>query len=172
MFRRLLYRKPFNALHAKAKSISTTAFEIYQNSHYHNIDFTINENCNVSDAVLRFSGYNIGCLAVYNNKNEIIGLCSQMDYMKKVAILNKKINIKVKDICDTNIITVKKDDTLETCIYKINTKNIHYLLVKDETMPEFVGMISVKDLIKEIMNLSANTISNMSDYKGGGIYWL
>jgi CBS domain containing-hemolysin-like protein len=46
-------------------------------------------------------------------------------------------------------------------------KDIRHLLVIDDKNEEFIGMISIKDLIKEIMNKNNDIITRLSDFKIG-----
>lgn len=157
------------------RSISTnagtiSAMNVFENSCYHKIDFKINEESTVKEAVIRFSAFNIGCLAVTNNSNKVVGVLSERDYIKKIASLDRNAqDVKVKEICtyEPNIIIAKKEDTLETCMNKMMFKDIRHLLVIDEKNEEFIGMISIKDLIKEIMNKNKDIITRLSDFKIG-----
>jgi len=164
MFSRIIKRK-----------YSVSSLNIFESSIYNKINFRINENNPVQDAAIRFSAFNIDCLAVIDNSNKVVGLCNEHDYIKKVAILEKGLqNIKIKDICNyyPNVVTVKKQDTLETCIHYMNKYNSMHALVIDDNNPNFIGIISIKDLVQEIMKRSEFTTSKMSDYKSGGIFWL
>ena len=157
------------------RSISTnagtiSAMNVFENSCYHKIDFKINEESSVKEAVIRFSAFNIGCLAVTNNSNKVVGVLSERDYIKKIASLDRNAqDVKVKEICtyEPNIIIAKKEDSLETCMNKMMFKDIRHLLVIDEKNEEFIGMISIKDLIKEIMNKNKDIITRLSDFKIG-----
>ena len=149
---------------------SISAVKVFENSCYHKIDFKINEDSPIKEAVMRFSAFNIGCLAVTDNTDKVIGVCSERDYIKKAAVTEKGLkDLKVKDICTygPNIIIAKKDDTLEMCMNKMMYKDIRHLLVIDDKNNDFIGMISIKDLIKEIMNKNDDTISRLSDFKIG-----
>jgi len=46
-------------------------------------------------------------------------------------------------------------------------KDIRHLLVVDENNNDFVGMISIKDLIKEIMKDKNEIITRLTDFKIG-----
>jgi CBS domain containing-hemolysin-like protein len=50
---------------------------------------------------------------------------------------------------------------------KMMFKDIRHLLVIDDKKDEFVGMISIRDLIKEIMKKNNDTITRLSDFKIG-----
>lgn len=151
------------------KMMKTSAVSVFEKSCYHKIDFKIHEDSDVKDAVNRFTAFNIGCLAVTNSENKVVGVCSERDFITKVAALNKDMtSTKVKDICTyAPIIIAKKDDSLETCMSKMMFKDIRHLLVMDEKNNEFVGLISIKDLIKEIMKKNEDIITRLSDFKMG-----
>lgn len=152
-----------------------SALNVFQKSCYYKIDFKINETANVKEAVTRFTAFNIGCLAVTDKNNKVVGVCSERDFINKVASLDKSANdVKVKDICTygPSIIIAKKSDSLESCMNKMMFKDIRHLLVIDDTDEDFIGMISIKDLIKEIMKQNDDTITRLSDFKiGKGAYF-
>jgi CBS domain-containing protein len=149
--------------------MKTSAMNVFEKSCYHKIDFKINEDAPVKDAVNRFTAFNIGCLAVTNEQNKVVGVCSERDFISKVAALDKNSNeTKVKDICTyAPIIIARKEDSLETCMSKMMFKDIRHLLIIDEKKDEFVGLISIKDLTKEIMKRNNDTITRLSDFKMG-----
>jgi predicted transcriptional regulator len=149
---------------------TVSALSVFKNSCYHKIDFKINEENTANNAVKRFAAFNIGCLAVTDAKNEVIGVLSERDYINKVAALEKDdITTKIKDICTytPNIIIAKKDDSIEQCMNKMLFKDIRHLLIMDDANNECIGMISIKDLIKEIMKDKDDIITRLTDFKIG-----
>jgi predicted transcriptional regulator len=154
---------------------TVSALSVFKNSCYHKIDFKISEDNTANNAVQRFAAFNIGCLAVTDSKNNVVGVLSERDYINKVSALGKSdASVKVKDICTytPNIIIAKKDDTIEQCMNKMLFKDIRHLLVIDESNTEFLGMISIKDLIKEVMKNKDEIITRLSDFKiGKGAYF-
>ena len=161
----------------KFSSIVTpvSAMEVFKKSCYHKIDFKINEESPVQEAVNRFTAFNIGCLAVTDSSNKVVGVCSERDFITKVASLRKNSEtVKVKEICTygPNTIIATKDDSLTTCMNKMMFKDIRHLLVIDDKNEEFIGMISIKDLIKEINQKNSETITRLTDFgMGKGAYF-
>ena len=159
----------------RAFASSVDAHTVFKNSCYHKIDFKIKESALVNEAALRFKSFNIGCLAVTDSKDKIVGVCSERDYINKVACTERpSTTLTIKDICtyEPNLMIAKKDDSLEMCMNKMLFKDIRHLLVMDEKSNEFVGLISIKDLIKEIMKNNHDTIMRLSDFKiGKGSYF-
>jgi predicted transcriptional regulator len=146
-----------------------TALSVFKNSCYHKIDFKISEQDSARKAVQMFSTFNIGCLAVTDSDNQVAGVLSERDYINKVAALGKDDScVWVKHICTytPNIIIAKKNDTLEQCMNKMLIKDIRHLLVIDDSNND-IGMISIKDVIKEIMRDKNDIITRLADFKIG-----
>ena len=149
---------------------TVSALSVFKKSCYNKIDFKINEDNTANNAVKRFAAFNIGCLAVTDGKNNIVGVLSQRDYINKVAALEKdSMSVKVKEICTyaPNIMIARKNDSIEQCMNKMLFKDIRHLLVVDEINNEFIGMISIKDLIKEIMKDKNDIITRLTDFNIG-----
>jgi predicted transcriptional regulator len=166
----MIGRRAFSTVNSKNV---VSALSVFKTSCYNKVDFKINENDMASNAVKRFSAFNIGCLAVIDKKNNLVGVLSKRDYINKVSALGKDDTVtKIKDICSytPNIIIANKNDTIEQCMHKMLFKDIHHLLVMDETKNDFIGMISMKDLIKEVMKDKDEIITRLTDFnlgKGG-----
>jgi signal-transduction protein with cAMP-binding, CBS, and nucleotidyltransferase domain len=79
----------------------------------------------------------------------------------------QSINVKVRDICtySPKVLVAKIDDTLETCMSKMLFKNIRHLLIYDKTV--FVGLISIKDLIKPFIDKNKYVVTKLSDFNMG-----
>ena len=179
MFRRLLTKSFFPVTNSPVqigcRDFSSTtplisALNVFEKSCYHSVDFKINENATTQEGVIRFSALNVGCLAVVNNSSNVIGIFSKRDFINKVAAVNKdSMNVKIKDVCTMapNIIVAKKTDTLDDCMNKMMFKNIRHLLVLDEKDAKFVGMISIRDLIKEVNKKNKDLITRLSDFSLG-----
>jgi predicted transcriptional regulator len=167
--------KHLNKRYNSSNISKVSAISVFQNSCYHKIDFKINQNDNVKVALNKFTAFNIGCLAVTDDSNKVIGVCSERDYIKKVSSISKDIsNFKIKDICTIgpNIIVARKDDSLETCMHKMLFKDIRHLLIVDDSNDECLGMISIKDLIKETSKKNNDIITRLSNFKiGKGAYF-
>jgi len=151
-------------------SRSVSALSVFEKSCYRKVDFRISEENLVKDAVVRFTAFNVGCLAVTDKNNKVVGVCSERDYINKVAALDKNPSeVRVKDICTygPKIITANKTDSLDECMNKMMFKDIRHLLILDDKNPDFTGMISIRDLIREILKDKSDAITRLSDFKVG-----
>jgi signal-transduction protein with cAMP-binding, CBS, and nucleotidyltransferase domain len=145
---------------------NATAMSVFQNSCYHKIDFKICEGDPVKNALQKFSAFNVGCLAVTNTQQNIVGVLSERDYIQKISLLGKDDTVPIKHICTyAPILIAKPNDSVEQCMNKMLVKDVRHLLIMKDT--ECVGMISIKDLMKEVMRDKNDIIAKLSDFKSG-----
>lgn len=165
-----MFRRSFSTINTIFKP---SALNVFEKSCYYKVDFKISEEASVREAINRFAAFKIGCLAVVNKENKVVGVCSERDFITRTVFDKNLSETKVKDICTYEpIIIARKQDSLETCMSKMMFKDIRHLLVVDDKNEEFVGMISIKDLIKEIINKNTEIITRLSDFKiGKGAYF-
>jgi CBS domain-containing protein len=157
------------------RSTAANALQLFEKSCYFNLDFKINEESLAREAVARFTAFNVGCLAVTNNENKVIGVCSGRDYIHKVAALGKNDgDVKVKDIAtySPKLMVAKASDSLDACMQKMMFKGIRHMVVVDDKSNECVGLISVKDVIREVLKDKNEMITRLGDFKiGKGAYF-
>ena len=167
-----MIRRAFSSV---SKSVGISAIGVFEQSCYHKLDFKINENSTAREAATRFTAFNVGCLAVTNSENKVVGVCSSRDYINKVGALGKDdLQTLVKDIATygPQLIVAKQSDSLETCMHKMMFKGIRHMIVVDDKTNECVGLISIKDLIREVLKGKNDMIARLSDFKvGKGAYF-
>ena len=147
-----------------------SALSLFKNSCYHKIDFKIPEDQPVQHAIAKFTAFNIGCLAVTNPQNHVVGVLSERDYIHKVSALNKyNSGVKIKDVCTyaPSMISARENDTIEQCMNKMLLRDYRHLLVLDEQGRHCIGLISMKDVIKELMRDKNNMITRLSNFNTG-----
>lgn len=165
-----MFRRSFSTVNTIFKP---SALNVFEKSCYYKLDFKISEEASVREAINRFAAFKIGCLAVVNKENKVVGVCSERDFITRTVFDKSLSETKVKDICTYEpIIIARKEDSLETCMSKMMFKDIRHLLVIDDKNEEFIGMISIKDLIREILKKNDDIITRLSDFKmGKGAYF-
>lgn len=100
------------------------------------------------------------------------GIVTERDYVCKIALLGRTSkDTPVKEIATRggNIVTAKADETVESCMEKMLNKGIRHLPVVDES-EKVIGMISIKDLVRTVIQNKEDTIKVLSDFalgKGG-----
>jgi len=161
---------------AVARTIVTvekaTAEQALNLSGYKTIDYTVNEGATVFEAINKFAAFNIGCLVTVNDTGTMTGILSERDYISKIALLGRTSkDTLVKEISTKsgNLVTASLDESVEDCMTKMLSKDVRHLPLvgKDENV---VGMISIKDLVKTVVQEKEKTIRVLSDFalgKGG-----
>ena len=100
------------------------------------IDWKIDENASVSDAVNRMVGNKIGALAVSNAQGDVVGIISERDYIGKVLFTDKNAEgTKVSEVCTygaVNLVSVTLDNPIDRCMRKMLDRNVRHLLVREK----------------------------------------
>ena len=119
----------------------------------------------VYEALRTMGERNIGAVLVIEDKI-LKGIVSERDYARKIALMNKSSRETfVHEIMDEEIITVKPTDNLEYCMDLITNKRVRHLPVLiDEVV---VGIISIGDVVKALMEVQKNTIEHLDSYIHG-----
>ena len=107
----------------------------------------------------------IGALLVLEN-SQIVGIASERDYARKIALRGKSsVNTPIKDIMSTKVYYVHPKNTVEECLVLMTNQNIRHLPVLENE--KLVGIISIGDVVKAVIDEQANTIDQLSDYISG-----
>jgi CBS domain-containing protein len=121
----------------------------------------------VYDALKLMAQNNIGSVVVLHN-GSYAGILTERDYSRKV-ILNGKhsTQTKVAEIMTSDLPGVSPSDSIEHCMQLMSGKNIRYLPVFEEG--KIAGIISIHDVINELLASQQETISQLKDYLHSGL---
>jgi len=162
---------------ASSRSFATvkeglTATDAWDKSCYSEMDYTINEDLNVYEAVQKFAAYNIGCLVTVDGAGKITGVISERDYVCKIALLSRKSkDTAIKEIStkSANLITASPGETVSECMAKMLQRDIRHLPLLDDD-GHVVGIVSIKDLVKAELKEKEEVLRTLSNFalgKGG-----
>lgn len=147
-----------------------TAMDVFKNSCYNKIDYKINENSTAKEAAIRYTSFNISCLVVVNDQEKMVGVVSGRDYINKVAATERDpLTTKIKDICtySPKIMVARESESLEQCMYKMRFVGTRHLVLMNDANTECIGLISIRDLVNEIIKNQRETITRLSDFNLG-----
>ncbi len=119
----------------------------------------------VYDALLLMAEKNVGALLVIQ-EGELVGVVSERDYARKV-ILQKKTSIEtpVGEIMSDEVVTVTPQTTIEEAMAIMTEKRFRHLPVVEEE--KVVGVISIGDLVKSIIENQELMINQLENYISG-----
>lgn len=128
----------------------------------------------VIDALRKLIDVNLSYLVVFED-GEFKGIFSERDYTRKLVLQGRASrDTKVRDVMTTELPEVTLEDTVEDCMYQMNTRGARYLAAFNG--PEFSGIITIHDLLREVLaskeQVFDNSIANsLLDTEEGGKFF-
>ena len=106
--------------------------------------------------------HHIGALLVMKGE-ELVGILSERDYARKVILLGRSSEeTPAWQIMSSPVHTVSLEDSLQDCMRLVTEKRIRHLPVVDRG--RVVGMISIGDLVKALIEDQQQTIEQLESY--------
>ena len=128
--------------------------------------FTIAPEATVLDALKLMAKHNIGAVLVLAD-DKIEGILSERDCVRKVELVDRDVkDTRVSDIMTSDVVTVDCGQPLEECMALMIDKNIRHLPVYDDK--ELLGILSVRDVLKEVVEVQQMMLSQLERYITGG----
>lgn len=122
----------------------------------------VSPSVSVFEALQLLADYGVGALTVMEN-GKLVGVVSERDYTRKVALQGKNSKeTKVADIMTREVVTVTPSTEASACMVLMSQKKIRHLPVLDGT--KVVGLISIRDLMDDIIAEQQQTISQLTNY--------
>jgi|SRR5688500_10528137 CBS domain-containing protein len=119
----------------------------------------------VLHAIRLMSDKQIGALPVMSSE-QLLGIVSERDYARKVILMGRSsAETPVSQIMTTPVITVSPDETVHRCMEMMTEKRIRHLPVVEKN--KLIGMISIGDLVKAVIEEQQQTIVQLERYIAG-----
>ncbi len=119
----------------------------------------------VYDALQRMADKDIGALLVMEGET-IVGIVTERDYARKIALKGRTSALTlVRDVMTTSVLFVKPAQTSEECMALITNNRVRHLPVVDDG--KLLGLISIGDLVKDIISEQKFTIEQLEHYITG-----
>jgi IMP dehydrogenase len=98
--------------------------------------------------------------------DRIAGIISERDYTRKIVLKGRASDTtRVEEIMTPNVVVVSPRTKLRDCMALMTEKNIRHLPVVDEG--RVVGMVSVRDIVADIIADQDFTIEQLEHYISG-----
>lgn len=122
-------------------------------------------NASVYEALQLMAEKNVGALLVVDS-HKLAGIFSERDYARKVILKGKfSRDTAVREVMTENVITVGPDQSVEHCMVLMTERHIRHLPVID--LGELIGIVSIGDVVKEIIEDQRFTINQLENYITG-----
>jgi len=130
--------------------------------------FSITPKATVIDALKLMGEKEIGALMVVDDSGKVLGIITERDYARKVALKGRHTQeVLVEEIMTLyeNMFTVKPDTSVEDCMILITGKHIRHVPVYEDN--KYIGLISIGDVVKSIISEQEMLIEHLSNYIAG-----
>ena len=127
--------------------------------------FSLGPEATVLDAMKLMADKNIGSVLIMDG-GKIAGILSERDCVRKVELAGKSAkNTKVSEIMTSKVLYMEASQSIEECMAVMIDKNIRHLPVY--VNGTLLGVISVRDVLKEVVDYQKFMISQLEHYISG-----
>ena len=119
----------------------------------------------VFDALKLMGEENIGALAVVEAE-QLVGIISERDYARKVILQGRTSrDTRVAEIMTAAVVATRLDQNVKECMATMTARRIRHLPVVEND--QLIGMISIGDLVKSIIDEQQFMIEQLANYISG-----
>jgi CBS domain-containing protein len=130
--------------------------------------WSISPDASVIEALVLMAEKNVGALIVLQNE-QVVGIISERDFARGIARIGRcVVESSAKDFMTKEVFTVSPDMTTDECMNLMTDKKIRHLPVVVEN--NLIGLISIGDVVKEVISTKESTIHTLENYIGGTDY--
>jgi CBS domain-containing protein len=116
----------------------------------------------LQDALKIMYDHDIGVVVVVDNE-EVKGIFSERDFARRAAREhNLKLDVPVKNLMTSQVYFVQPDQLIDDCMAIMSNRHIRHLPVLEKD--RLVGLISITDLVREIVSQKDITIHSLENY--------
>ena len=117
-------------------------------------------------ALETMSQRNVGALLVVD-KGKLIGIFSERDYARKVILKGKSSkDTTVGELMTPDVFYASPENTLQETMALMTAKHIRHMpVLKDDRL---IGMVTLGDVVKQIISEQKFTIKELEKYISGG----
>ena len=127
--------------------------------------FAVKPDAVVLDALKLMAEKNTGAVLVMKG-DKVAGILSERDCVRKLELAAKTAQkTKVSEIMTSDVLYVEASQPLEECMALMIDKNIRHLPVYEDG--KLLGLISVRDVLKEVVDYQQFMISQLEHYISG-----
>jgi CBS domain-containing protein len=125
--------------------------------------YTVSPESSVYEALETLENKNLGSLVVVEKNGQVDGIFTERDYARKIILKGRSSReTMVRDIMTESPVFVAPDTKIEECMQMMTSKFIRHLPVCDKG--ELVGLISIGDVVKFIINQKDYVIEHLEHY--------
>jgi len=124
---------------------------------------SISPTASVLDALRQMAEKEIGALVVLDGE-KLAGIFSERDYARKIILFGKSSHdTAVSEIMTPSVVCVRPSQSADECMALMTGRRVRHLPVLSED-DKVVGVISIGDVVKEMIDDQRRTIEQLEQY--------
>ena len=124
--------------------------------------FSIGPDEPVLEGIRLMAEHHVGALLVMKG-DQLVGIVSERDYARKVILKGRSsAETPVSQIMSSPVVTVTLNSSVQECMQLMTARHLRHLPVVDAG--KVIGMVSIGDLVKAVMEEQKQTIEQLESY--------
>lgn len=137
-----------------------TVKQIFENKE--TVVYSTNSSRSVLDALQIMMEKNISALLIIEN-DQLLGIFTERDYARKIILKGKSSKeTLIKDVMTVSPYTITPDEKIANCMELMTNNHFRHLPVIENG--KVLGMVSIGDLVKFIIEDQKQTIRQLENY--------
>lgn len=119
---------------------------------------------NVSEVVKYMAERNIGAVSVFTSDNQLAGIFSERDVLKRVVAADKNPSeTKITEVMTSKVYVADSEEDLDDCLKRMKLLNVRHLPVFKAGI-EYLGLVSLRDLLLVDLTHKDAEIQQLNSY--------
>ena len=116
----------------------------------------------VLDVAVTMSEGRVGAIPILDDER-LVGIFSERDLMTRVVVSGRDPRAtRISDVMTHDVVTASLDDTVDSCVEKMQTAGCRHLPVMHEG--RVISMLSMRDLLRDEIEEQTEEIRNLRAY--------
>ncbi|MTJ82073.1 MAG: CBS domain-containing protein [Telmatospirillum sp.] len=124
---------------------------------------TVTPDMPVMEAARALHSKRIGALVVIGAENRIVGILSERDIVRGMALNDGRMDtLKVHDLMTSSVLVCNPDDSLDLLMGIMTNRRVRHLPVVEHN--RLVGIVTIGDVVKARLEDATMQVDSLRDY--------
>jgi CBS domain-containing protein len=123
--------------------------------------WSLSSEATVMDALKLMAEKGVGAVLVMDN-DQLVGIFSERDYARRGVLMGRGVDATMDEMMTSPVLAINPDRTMEDVQAIMTDRHFRHLPVIENG--KVVGLISIGDVVKYIIDEQANHITGLENY--------